>query len=356
MNDPQRTTNNFDFLRLLAASLVVVGHSYWLCGRAADEPVRNFTAASDMADIAVNLFFVMSGFLIATSWSNSRSTLEFAGKRALRIFPALIVSVLFAVLVVGPVATKLPLIEYLSDPQTYAYLANALLITEFHLPGVFAGNPFPDTVNGSLWTLPYEVGMYASLMMLGLLRLFSGGIVLVLLAALIGIRFALMPALEIESVLLSKATRLALFFYAGCALYLYRDRIRWSWKLAVPLALLTIVTAGHQSWFLGHVLTLPYLVIYVAHLRLPLLAGAGKAGDFSYGLYIFSFPLQQLIMHWNPHLPLASFMILSLALSLAAAVLSWHLIESPALALKRYLPCGLKPPPIAVRAANRSTR
>lgn len=334
-----RRENNFDFMRFVAASAVVFGHCYWLSGIGHAEPVRLFTGSMDTADIAVNLFFVMSGFLIAASWLNSRSALDFAAKRALRIFPALCVSVLFTVLLVGPLATRLPLADYLTDRLTLGYLSNMLLVTQFHLPGVFTGNPFPDTVNGSVWTLPYEVLMYASLMLLGLLRLF-GRVAVLAVPLLLGLmHFYLAPTLGIESGMLSKATRLGMFFYGGAALYLYRDHLRWDWKIAFGLLGLSLASARSDWWLLVHVLTLPYLTIYLAHLPVPRLSRFGKYGDFSYGIYIFSFPVQQLLMHWlAPDLSLATFMLVSLSLSLAMAVLSWHFIEAPALQLKRYLP------------------
>jgi peptidoglycan/LPS O-acetylase OafA/YrhL len=84
---------------------------------------------------------------------------------------------------------------------------------------------------------------------------------------------------------------------------------------------------------------LPYLTIYLAHLKIPRLSGFGRYGDFSYGIYIFSFPVQQLMMHWlDPHLSLPAFMAISLITSIAIAAVSWYLIESPALRLKRFLP------------------
>lgn len=346
--------NNFDFLRFFAASMVVFGHSFWLSGRDASEPLRLFSGSYDSADIAVHVFFVMSGFLIAASWLNSRSVLEFVAKRALRILPALIVSVLFAVLVVGPLATHLPLREYIAAPDTLSYLGNALLITEFRLPGVFESNPFPYTVNGSLWTLPYEVLMYATVLTLGLLRVFGRSTALVGLALMMAVHFHLIPTYEVQADLLRKATRLGMFFYAGVAFYLYRERIVWSWKLAALLVVINLLSARSDYWQLMHVLTLPYLTLYLAQLRIPRLAGFGKAGDFSYGLYIFSFPIQQLIMHWTQgQLPLIPFMLLAFITSLAAAALSWHLIESPALTLKRYLPRQRRSAATAVATANR---
>lgn len=335
----QRDENNFDFLRFFAASAVVIGHCYWLSGLGEVEPVRLFTGSMDTADIAVNLFFVMSGFLIAASWINSRSTLDFAAKRALRIFPALAVSTLFTTFIVGPLATGLSLSDYLLSSQTMRYLTNIALVTQFHLPGVFTENPFPDTVNGSVWTLPYEVLMYATLLMLGLLKLFGRIMVLVVPLMLIVVHFHLAPHLGLESDILRKATRLGMFFFLGSALYLYRASLPWNWKVALALLALTLLSARTELWLYFHVLTLPYLTIYLAHLKIPRLARFGKNGDFSYGIYIFSFPLQQLLMHWlNPQLSLPTFMALSLSISIAVAALSWHLIESPALRLKRYLP------------------
>jgi peptidoglycan/LPS O-acetylase OafA/YrhL len=139
-----------------------------------------------------------------------------------------------------------------------------------------------------------------------------------------------------------------MFFYAGAALYLYRDMLRWDWRIAAGLLLLSLLSARSGAWFLVHVVTLPYLTIYLAHLPIPRLSRFGKHGDFSYGIYIFSFPVQQLLMHWlAPDLALLPFMLASLALSLLLAVLSWHFIEAPALRLKRFLPRPKLPAPLA---------
>ncbi len=333
-----REQNNFDFLRFLAAAAVVLGHCYWLSGIGHAEPVRLFTGSMDSADIAVNLFFVMSGFLIAASWQNSRSAADFALKRALRIFPALSASVLLTVFIVGPVATQLSLKDYLLDSQTLRYLSNIALMTQFHLPGVFVDNPFPETVNGSVWTLPYEVMMYTALLLMGLLKLFGRIALVVLPLALVVAHFHVMPGLGIDSDVLRKSTRLGMFFFAGTALYLFRSSLPWNWKVALALLALSLLSAGTELWLYVHVLTLPYLTIYLAHLKLPALSRFGKYGDYSYGLYIYSFPLQQLLMYWlGPELPLPAFMAISLTASIAVAALSWHLIESPALRLKRYL-------------------
>lgn len=337
----QRDANNFDFLRFGAACAVVLGHCYWLSGAGATEPMRRFTGSVDTADIAVNLFFVMSGFLIAASWLNSRSVLDFAAKRALRIFPALCMSVLLTVLVVGPLVTGMPLKDYVLHSQTLRFLGNMALVTQFHLPGVFTENPFPDTVNGSVWTLPYEVLMYTSLMLLGLIGLIGRVAVLAVPLALMFIHFYLIPGLGLESDVLRKTTRLGMFFFLGSALYLYRRILPWNWKVALGLLVVSLLSARTELWPYIHVLTLPYLTIYLAHLPIPRLSRFGRYGDFSYGIYIFSFPIQQWLMHaFDAQLSLGTFMAISLAASIAVAALSWHFVELPALQLKRYLPGG----------------
>src|SRR3546814_19057553 len=120
-----------------------------------------------------------------------------------------------------------------------------------------------------------------------------------------------MPIYERQSDRLRKATRLGVLFYAGVLLYLYRHLVRWNWKIAALLVAANLVSARSDHWELVHVLTLPYLTLYLAQLRIPRLSGFGQAGDFSYGLYIFIFPVQQLLMHLTDgQLPLIAFLLL----------------------------------------------
>ncbi|WP_028240547.1 acyltransferase family protein [Stutzerimonas azotifigens] len=328
--------NNFDFLRFLAASLVLVGHCYWLSGRLPEEPLRQLTGNTDVADLAVDVFFVISGFLVTASYLHGSGNVSFVVKRALRIFPGLAFSVMFALLIIGPLSTQLSLVEYFTHPQTAAFLTNLFMLTNYNLPGVFAGNPFPEAVNGSFWTLPLEGLMYCGVLFLGMFRLLRGDMVFVALAAAVVGYFMLLPALEIDSLTLTKLSRLSMFFLAGSALYICRNSIPWDGRIAVALLAGWLLALGNDGWFAVHVVTLPYLVIYFAYMPVPHLASFGRYGDFSYGMYIFGFPVQQLIMHWfGPHIGIPGFALLSLAITLCFAVLSWKLVEEPALRLKR---------------------
>ena len=334
----RRKDNNFDFLRFLAALMVVTSHSFWLHGG----PYPELALFGDTAigTLAIYMFFVISGYLISASWLHSRRFLDFAVKRVIRIFPALIVATLVTILLIGPLATELPPGEFFSAGRTWQYLSNLLLWTQFDLPGVFTANPYPNTVNGSIWTLPFVMFMDVSLIGLGLSEQFNRSVVLAVFVLLALVHLILLPQLGIQSQNVINLFCLGTFFYAGVVLYLFRQYVPLTWKIALPLLALIVAGVDTALWPLMLGVGVPYLVIYAAHLNIPRLARFGSRGDFSFGIYIFSFPLQQLMMLWiGPDvLSLGAFMALSYAASLAIGLVSWHFIEKPALRLKRYLP------------------
>ena len=159
--------NHFHLLRLAAALLVLFAHCFHLLDRAGDEPIGRWFLRLDASLLGVTMFFFISGFLVARSWDTRGNLPEFLVARALRIAPALWLALGVTVFVLGPLFTTLPLPAYFSDPATWKYLAlNAVLRTQYLLPGVFESNPLPG-VNGSLWTIPLEVTLYLILGVVG---------------------------------------------------------------------------------------------------------------------------------------------------------------------------------------------
>lgn len=164
--------NNFDFIRFIAASMVIFSHAYRLAtGRGGDEPLVIFSNSQIwFGHLAVIIFFVISGFLIAQSYERSSNIFVFFWARTLRIFPALIASLIFGVFVVGAIATESSLEAYLSDIKTYDYLNSVFLIKiRWTLPGVFENLPYKGIINGSLWTIPHEVVCYVFVAIFGFL-------------------------------------------------------------------------------------------------------------------------------------------------------------------------------------------
>jgi len=328
--------NNFDFLRFFAAALVLFAHSYPLVGRRGDEPLTLLTGYEKGGSIAVGIFFVMSGYLIASSWLASSSPKSFLIKRALRIFPALIVAVLLSVFVIGPLVTHLTLGQYLAADGTWTYLQNILLVTRYELPGVFTGNVYPDVVNGSLWTLPLEVLMYIGVMILGLTGFLKRRLIFLPIAVLAVGHFWLLGKLGIESYFIKNIFKLGLLYYSGSALFLYRDDIPWRGWIAALLFAALVATFRTDIGPLVYFIALPYLVLYLAYAPLPLISRFGKYGDFSYGLYIYAFPFQQLTVYlFGPQVGVLGLTLIAFVPTLILAALSWHLIEAPAMKLKR---------------------
>jgi len=328
--------NNFDFLRFFAAALVLFAHSYPLVGRRGDEPLTLLTGYEKGGSIAVGIFFVMSGYLIASSWLASSSPKSFLIKRALRIFPALIVAVLLSVFVIGPLVTHLTLGQYLAADGTWTYLQNILLVTRYELPGVFTGNVYPDVVNGSLWTLPLEVLMYIGVMILGLTGFLKRRLIFLPIAVLAVGHFWLLGKLGIESYFIKNIFKLGLLYYSGSALFLYRDDIPWRGWIAALLFAALVATFRTDIGPLVYFIALPYLVLYLAYAPLPLISRFGKYGDFSYGLYIYAFPFQQLTIYlFGPQVGVLGLTLIAFVPTLILAALSWHLIEAPAMKLKR---------------------
>ncbi len=309
--------NSFDLLRLLAALAVIYDHGAPLSGHPAQ---RIFSTSA--AELGVGAFFVISGYLVTASWRLAPDLRTFLAKRLLRIEPALVVSLLVTALVLGAFATTLPLADYLSRPQVWLYMIrNALLYpVTYELPGVFTHNPLPDQVNGALWTLRLEFSCYLGLAALGLAgRLDRGGVAgLALVAAVV---FALLhvarPDLAAANDLLRRADVAAMFgflFLAGSFLSL-RDRPVPLWLAFVASPLIAT-----PAWILG----LPLVVVALGGLR-----SVRLPGDISYGLYIYAFPLQQILATSGR----LSF-VASVAVTVPFAIASWWLVEKPALSLK----------------------
>ena len=333
--------NNYHLVRLAAASAVLLSHSFPLAtGDLATEPLRARLGCTP-GSIAVDLFFTISGLLVTMSLVRRNSVADFVRARFFRIWPALAVAIGLAVFVIGPAFTTLSGAAYFSAHDTWRYLGKNLLLLHgvvYALPGVFDGNPSPHAVNGSLWTLPWEVRCY--------LYLLAGWIVVRKMTSERVFKFAvtaLWAALlawhgwsMAHTTLEDSAPRLNLMFAAGVAIYLYRDRIVLSWRgLAAALLALALSAIDQRAFGVVYVLVLPYAMLCLAYLPRGRVLAFNRLGDYSYGVYVYAYPTQQTLMHLVPTLGIGGLFAASMAVTLVLAVLSWHFIEKPALRLAR---------------------
>ena len=168
--------NNFDSLRILAALGVLVSHAFPLSGAGDREPILQISLRQTTAGtLAVSVFFVISGYLITKSYDRSHSARAFVIGRVLRLVPALAVVELLLSFCAGPLLTRLSTADYLSQMSLYTNILVNLSCLGFRdgLPGVFLHNPFPHAVDGSLWTLEYEVACYGMVLVVGYLGLLN---------------------------------------------------------------------------------------------------------------------------------------------------------------------------------------
>ena len=335
--------NNFNLMRLIAAAMVIFGHSYVLTLQRGYQEPMSALIGMEPGPFAVNVFFVISGFLITKSYLNRSKVSTYLVARSLRIFPGLFVAMLFNALIVGVIFTSLPLWHYVRDQDTWQYiLINSTLITrfvqlEYDLPGVFTANPFGAAVNGSLWTLPYEVWIYIALLLAGIVGLLrSRRAVNILFVGFIMVNTAIsLGFLHNPFSTLANFARFATFFGWGVVFYTNRFSIPLS-GFVVAL-LLFVMVLGWRTPLSDPIifpLALSYTILWLAHIPKGALRQYNRLGDYSYGVYIYAWPVQQGAVALFPNiLPLQLFGI-ALPITLFLAVLSWHLIEKPALRAK----------------------
>ncbi|TMH09003.1 MAG: acyltransferase, partial [Betaproteobacteria bacterium] len=324
--------NNFNLIRFRAASAVLVSHSYALStGDPKTEPLRAWLGFS-AGDIAVDVFFLTSGFLVAGSLFSRRSVFSFALARALRIYPAMLVSVALTVLIVGMWFSSSAATSFITNSDTWRYIwKNATLVfgIAYKLPGAFEHAPSGVAVNGSLWSLPYELTMYgvlaAAWLGLATLRLqpekrFSGVVACIFLTAvsveLLGLTVPRISAL---------AWHLTAMFFAGSSLYAFRRRVPLDARLfAVLLLALAASSMSKGAFAVVYLFSLPYLVIYLAYVPGGVLRRFNRLGDYSYGIYIYAFPVQQMLAASAPGIRPLQMLAASFPITLLLAIASWH--------------------------------
>ena len=334
--------NNFNLIRFLAALAVLFGHSVAVLGLPSKNEFFFDHLGLSLAEMAVDVFFVTSGFLVTASLINRRSLIAFLWARALRIYPALWVMLFLTVFLLAPALTALPLADYFRAPTTYEYFRKcATLIggVRYSLPGVFDALPLRGEFNGSLWTLPIELRMYLYLAAGWLVFAVAPGIrvrALTVLAPLAAAAFlAIILSGRLSGGPFNAADIRVFMFLAGTSLYLWRDNVPLSrGALFALLAALAIASFDKSVFFVAYALCLAPLVLHLAYLPGGRLRAFNDWGDFSYGVYIYAFPIQQTLAQFFPAMSLLAMVAASSLFTIAVAVSSWYGIEKRALALK----------------------
>jgi peptidoglycan/LPS O-acetylase OafA/YrhL len=331
----------FDRIRIIAAIIVVFHHSsIYLIPQIAHDYLFDYSRRLlNFGLFAVTIFFALSGFLVAPSLVRTGDVLTFTVHRALRIMPALAVSVFVAMFVTGPLLTNQPLSVYFGDPQTYRYMKNLIFLVVNTLPGVRMANGELIIVNGALWTLYFEVLCYASLALMSLSGILSRRRGTVAVFAAIYVANALLwyfPSLH-QAVPDRMQTFVSLFVYfaAGVCLYRLAGNIPWSAGASATAVVAIVVGLPAGLGVLVMPICLPYLVVYIGLSQA--LGRAQYKKDYSYGIYIFHAQVLTFMLIMFP--ASRNFFVMApliAVVSLSIAILSWAFIEAPVLGSKKW--------------------
>lgn len=338
--------NNFTFIRILAASLVLVSHSFDLL-KVGYEPFAIISGFDTLGGLAVSTFFVISGYLVTASLLRTRSAYYYLTNRCLRILPGLIVVTVLCAFILGPIFTELPLTDYFAHPKTWYYLENiSLYLLHYDLPAVFANLPFPYAVNGSIWTLPLEFSAYLVLLAIFLIKRLNYRFILIFISLLLFFHLKLFNLFSLQNTFLFnmhliQLNKFAIFFFCGTFIYLIREHIPFNYTLLICAFIILISSFGVSLSFVQapaiYYITWSYIVIFLAYMPLPIAKYFDKLGDISYGIYLYAFPVQQVLISLNIQVHnFWLFTLISWIITVFFALLSWHFIEKQALKLKKY--------------------
>lgn len=327
--------NNFGLVRLLAAVLVILSHSFDLLAQS--EPLAVFSGHMlSFGSLAVNSFFVLSGFLITASFING-DVKSFVLNRVLRIYPALTAAVLFSI-VVAAFYQSAGVFSFIFSVESLAYLKqNSLLIVKgvsHTLPGVYGDNHIAGSVNGSLWTLQFELCLYVSVFVMGVMGCLKDKQLYVLVCVGIFLVYAIVGQ---DKFFLSRGVAHAEWpifcFFLGSMFYVFRDVIALTFTAWITLLALFIANKNGALAEPTFFLLLSYSILFFSLHPRSYLPKLDFKNDYSYGMYLYAFPIQQAVIASGMNKPFWVFAV-SVFLTCITAYFSWHYLEKRALKLK----------------------
>ncbi len=328
----------FDYMRIVLALSVVCWHTIVVTyGVSFQTDVWRTPEYRLLIAGILPSFFALSGFLVAGSLERSKTIAGFLYLRVIRIFPALVVEIALSAILLGPLLTKLTLRQYFHDPVLFHYFLNCFGDIHYKLPGLFVRNPATGLVNGQLWTVPYELNCYIYLSGLAILGITKAPKMFVLIISGL-IIYGIVDYLRGQDRTGESlhGNQLVLCFLIGVLVYKFRAVIPYDRRLAVFAIIVSLITFWIPGGGLLSPLPVTYATVFLG-LTNPRKISLLETGDYSYGIFLYGFPIQQAVVATGL-LPLNGWITLAVALPivLVVAFCSWHLCEKHMLNLKGY--------------------
>lgn len=324
--------NNIDLLRLIAALMVIYGHSPAMTGLSGFDPTIMLTERTDYSgSLAIKFFFFASGLVVTNSLMRNNAPLPWGISRLFRIVPAYVLLMAVTVFIIGPLTTAWSIADYLGSTGPYHYAAsnisalarNCCMIWD--IPSLFEGN-IRATVNGSLWTLPSEMYCYLFVFLVAVIGCFK-----LPKSALAALLFVYVVAATIYPDYLnftsSATAKRHLFqcFVAGMIFAVLRDYIALRWDIAGALVIIAALSRGFPFFEAAYILAMVYGALVVA--VWPPIVRLKPKYDVSYGVYLYGWPVQQTVVHFAPSMTLWVHFIVAASISILLGLISWKLIE-----------------------------
>jgi peptidoglycan/LPS O-acetylase OafA/YrhL len=321
--------NNFNLLRLTLALLVIFGHSPELTdGNRKREVLTRIFGTISFGELAVDGFFLLSGYLIMQSWDSQPEAWQFLKKRLLRIYPGFVIASLICAFIVGPLASNSA--DYFVLLQLPDLIGSIVSLQIPAIPPVFQGQPYAN-INGAMWTISREFSCYLFVLAAGALgafriRHFCLSLTVAVFIAMVALKLKNVPVMDL---------RLASFFLSGACYYRYRSSIRLAGPLAVAMTVICFISLF--SWRASELVLATiggYALVYAAGRRSVMLSHFNRLPDVSYGVYLYGWPIQKLLLWYAPTMSPWMLFALSAPAAILAGSASWYLIEKPALRFK----------------------
>lgn len=325
-----RTTGGFDYLRIVLAVAVVYWHTWAVVLAGIDNPPLWIQV---IARGILPVFFGLSGYLVASSLERTAHLPVFLYMRFLRIFPALVVETVLSALLLGPFVTTLMLSDYFTHPVFFDYFHNLYGNVRFYLPGVFEAQPY-NKVNASIWTVPFELECYVALSALYLFGVYRSRWVLLASVLAVGAVFAY----QIRDIpnadgLVMPGRVLVMSFLFGNVIYKFRNSFPAGAAVGAVMAVLAMLLMRYSLTMIPAAFAAAYAAAALGSTN-PWRAPVIFNGDYSYGVYLYAFPIQQLVFWLFRSDSMAFNFFLSMLLISIWAAFSWHCVEKPTLKLK----------------------
>jgi peptidoglycan/LPS O-acetylase OafA/YrhL len=336
--------NYFDLIRLIASVLVIYSHAHPLSGSGLEDPLYRLSNGQiTLGNLAVYVFFVISGLLITQSYLYSNNLMTFLKSRILRIFPGLVGVLLASTFIVGPLVTTMSLKEYLFNDGIVQYLKAVFLFPmQWNLPGVFENNAYKGVINGSLWTIPFEFICYLLVGALGFVRLLKHRYLMLLITSSSFYYFIFSSTISpaggghVFGLEVGTLVELTVFFLMGSLACLFKDKIYINKEITMIGIFILFISMYYGGFKPLFAIFGSYIIMYFAFLPKSIFSSITKYGDFSYGVYLYAFPIQQTVTYfYGGKTTVWINFLISVPVTFMFAIASWYLVEKNSLKLKK---------------------